>query len=274
MNYYERHLGDYARDTGHLSLIEHGAYTKLLDRYYATEAGIPEKEVFKIACARTQSEKKSVSVILNEFFTLNAGVWINSRADEEIKRYKSKQDKAKQSANARWKKSQSHSDGNANASPNAMRTHSDGNAHQSPVTSNHTKALQAASTNSTSSTPEVIHKPEKPVVVETEKPPNGADPITARAIELTVLLRKGGAALTASDPNIRKWAETGISDAQALTALEKAQQLRADKCSPQPINSGYLDSILNAVERSPPGKRGQPVLENFAGKDYGVSGPL
>ena len=36
MNYYERHLGDYARDTGHLSMLEHGAYSLLLDRYYAT----------------------------------------------------------------------------------------------------------------------------------------------------------------------------------------------------------------------------------------------
>lgn len=28
MNYYERHLGDYARDTGHLSIMEHGVYTR------------------------------------------------------------------------------------------------------------------------------------------------------------------------------------------------------------------------------------------------------
>ncbi len=30
MNYYERHLGDYAKDTAHLTMIEHGAYTLLL----------------------------------------------------------------------------------------------------------------------------------------------------------------------------------------------------------------------------------------------------
>ena len=30
MNYYERHLGDYARDTAHLSMMEHGAYGLLL----------------------------------------------------------------------------------------------------------------------------------------------------------------------------------------------------------------------------------------------------
>lgn len=41
MNYYERHLGDYSKDTAHLTMIEHGAYGLLLDRYYGTEAGIP-----------------------------------------------------------------------------------------------------------------------------------------------------------------------------------------------------------------------------------------
>ena len=41
VNYYERHLGDYARDTAHLTMVEHGAYTLLLDRYYATESPIP-----------------------------------------------------------------------------------------------------------------------------------------------------------------------------------------------------------------------------------------
>jgi hypothetical protein len=32
MKFYQRHLGDYARDTAHLSLLEHGVYSVLLDR--------------------------------------------------------------------------------------------------------------------------------------------------------------------------------------------------------------------------------------------------
>ena len=60
MNYYERHLGDYAKDTGHLSMLEHGAYTLLLDRYYSTEEGIPADQVHRIARARTKEEKDAV----------------------------------------------------------------------------------------------------------------------------------------------------------------------------------------------------------------------
>lgn len=84
MNYYERHLGDYARDTGHLSVLEHGIYTLLLDRYYATEQGIPADQAHRLARARTESERESVDAVLSEFFTLTDGVWINRRVEEEL----------------------------------------------------------------------------------------------------------------------------------------------------------------------------------------------
>lgn len=84
MNYYERHLGDYARDTGHLSLIEHGVYTLLLDRYYVTEQGIPADQSHRLARARTDSDREAVDSVLADFFVLTDGVWINRRVEEEL----------------------------------------------------------------------------------------------------------------------------------------------------------------------------------------------
>lgn len=84
MNYYERHLGDYAKDTAHLSMVEHGAYGLLLDRYYSTEQGIPSDQVYRIARARTREEKQAVDAVLIEYFRLVDGLWGNPRADEEI----------------------------------------------------------------------------------------------------------------------------------------------------------------------------------------------
>jgi uncharacterized protein YdaU (DUF1376 family) len=43
MNFYKHFLGDYARDTKGLSLLEHGAYRVLLDHNYATEHADPER---------------------------------------------------------------------------------------------------------------------------------------------------------------------------------------------------------------------------------------
>lgn len=84
MNYYERHIGDYAKNAGHLSMLEHGAYTLLLDRYYSTEAGIPAAQAYKVGRATTKQERAAVDAVLSEFFTLRDGVWSKNRCQEEI----------------------------------------------------------------------------------------------------------------------------------------------------------------------------------------------
>lgn len=89
MNYYERHLGDYARDTGHLSLLEHGVYTLLLDRYYATERPLPAdlKAIYRLVRAREKVERAAVETVLEEFFELGDDGWHNRRCDQEITAY-------------------------------------------------------------------------------------------------------------------------------------------------------------------------------------------
>ncbi len=84
MNYYEHHLGDYAKDTAHLSMLEHGAYRLLLDRYYSTEEGIPAAQAHRVARARSKEERDAVDTVLEEFFVLRDDVWVNGRAEEEI----------------------------------------------------------------------------------------------------------------------------------------------------------------------------------------------
>jgi len=90
MNYYERHLGDYAKDTAHLSMVEHGAYTLIMDRYYSTEQGIPDDQKYRVARAKLKEEKEAVDVVLSEFFQLEKGVWIKGRIEQEITKAQSK----------------------------------------------------------------------------------------------------------------------------------------------------------------------------------------
>lgn len=83
-----------------------------------------------------------------------------------------------------------------------------------------------------------------------ENPPSpepSADAITARSVEIAVLLRNRGAGVAAGEVRLREWAERGITDAALLAALETAQLRRADAGSVQPVNSGLLDSILADV---------------------------
>mgnify|MGYP001264755674 CR=1 FL=1 len=90
MNYYKRHIGDYMRDTSHLSLLEHGAYTKLLDLYYVREEPLPDDEVERLIGARTPAEKKATRAVLKEFFRLEESGWRHARCDREIELYRAK----------------------------------------------------------------------------------------------------------------------------------------------------------------------------------------
>lgn len=145
MNYYERHIGDYLKDTAHLSLLEHGIYTRLMDVYYTRESAIPEDQVARLIGARSKEEREALDAVLEEFFERTPNGWSQERCEREIGRYQDKQAKAKRSANARWSAKPSQSDGNANASTDAyadeMRTHSEGNAPrarpQTPDTNHH-----------------------------------------------------------------------------------------------------------------------------------------
>jgi len=130
MNYYNRHLGDYAKDTRHLSLAEHGAYCLLLDYYYSTERPIPDDRCERIANAYETHERNAVRSVLEAFFTLTDDGWRNDRADAEIQALRAKSLKAKESAEKRW------SERNANAYANASETQCVGNAIQEPITNN------------------------------------------------------------------------------------------------------------------------------------------
>jgi uncharacterized protein YdaU (DUF1376 family) len=107
MNFYLHHLGDYAKDTKDLSMLEHAAYRLLLDHNYATELPIPNEfdKLYRIAGARTPAELKAVQSVAEKFFPVNGdGRRHNKRAEQEIVRAKDKGAKAKASAEVRWGK--------------------------------------------------------------------------------------------------------------------------------------------------------------------------
>lgn len=89
MNYYERYVGDYLRDTQHLSLLEHGAYNVLLDVYYANEQPLPAAMecVYRICRAVTKPEQAAVRSVCEQFFFVVAdGTRHHNRCDREIEK--------------------------------------------------------------------------------------------------------------------------------------------------------------------------------------------
>lgn len=89
MHYYKRNLGDFARDTAHLSQSQIGAYDLLLDWYYANERPLPadKADVYRIARAFSPAEKKATDKVLADFFAHTEDGWMQKRAMEELARY-------------------------------------------------------------------------------------------------------------------------------------------------------------------------------------------
>jgi len=116
--YYQFYPGDYHRDTGDLSMLEHGAYRVMLDHYYMQRRlpADPER-LYRLCRAFTQAERAAVDTIAARYFIADeSGHLINNKAEKEI----AKRDvfvamqtaRGRAGADARWK---------AQAIPKAMR---------------------------------------------------------------------------------------------------------------------------------------------------------
>lgn len=87
MNYFELYPGDYLKATGRLTLVDHGAYLRLMLEYYATEQPLPEDlgELYVIAAAVSAADKAAVRKVADRFFPVgDDGLRHNGRADDEI----------------------------------------------------------------------------------------------------------------------------------------------------------------------------------------------
>lgn len=139
MNYYERHLGDYSKDTRWLSTYQHGVYTLLLDWYYTHEKPIPLDIVFRIVQARSGPERKAAQEVIDTFFDVSkeAGFAHNKRADIDIAKYVVKCGTNSLNAKARWDAT-----GIPTASQSQCEQVCETDAHQAPSTSNQSPAKE------------------------------------------------------------------------------------------------------------------------------------
>lgn len=107
MNFYKHFLGDYARDTAHLSMMEHGAYRLMLDHYYATGKSLPADKglLYRICKAQSKAERSAVDLVAEQFFAVNGdGSRHNKRADKEIADTNAYATAQAERANKRWNK--------------------------------------------------------------------------------------------------------------------------------------------------------------------------
>ena len=90
MHYYQFNIGDYAKSTKHLTLIEDIAYRRLLDIYYDTEKPLTlnVKQLARISGMTDYAAE--INNVLNDFFIETENGYAQKKADEEISNYHAK----------------------------------------------------------------------------------------------------------------------------------------------------------------------------------------
>ena len=147
MHYYQFNIGNYRRDTIHLTPLEHGIYRMLIDTYYLEEKPLSGRieHIMRTHCIRSTDEVQALENVLADFFEYDESgdCYRHYDCDQHIKKYQDKSEKARKSAEQRWKKEKEQPGSpdkqrdSSERNANGMRTHSERNANHKPITNNH-----------------------------------------------------------------------------------------------------------------------------------------
>lgn len=128
--WYPFYVGDYARDTSHLSMLEHGAFRLLMDYCYSTGKGLPGNasgnatllpnhcRSYRIANATTKEEQEAVDNVIEMFFDLHDdGMYHNKKIKKVIEEQEEKREKRSKAGKLGAQKKHGKAGGNAKAMP-------------------------------------------------------------------------------------------------------------------------------------------------------------
>jgi uncharacterized protein YdaU (DUF1376 family) len=138
MHYYKRNLGDYAKKTGRLTMLQHGAYTLLIDSCYDRETFPTLEQAIEWTWASTEAEIEAVKFVLSRFFVLDKdGCYVQDRILQELLHYHANADTNKRIAIEREAKRK-------NKSTNRVPVVDEAPPNQEPLTNNHKPKRESA----------------------------------------------------------------------------------------------------------------------------------
>ena len=137
MHYFKKNIGDYAKKTGRLTMLQHGAYTLLIDSCYDREKFPTLAEAIEWTWASTKEEVEAVQFILSRFFEEKDGVFIQKRIQEEIEEYHAKSTINKRIAQEREAKRKKTSTKRTRNVDDAFELPNEPPPNHKPITNNH-----------------------------------------------------------------------------------------------------------------------------------------
>jgi len=236
MNFYKRHIGDYLKDAGHLSLLEHGVYARLMDVYYTRESGIPDDQACELLRAKTKTEISAVKKVLQNFFSLSDGIWIQKRCEDEIGNASAKAEKNRLNGQkgGRPQKNASNAESENNPDGYQEKNHvgSKNNLSQTPDTRLQTPDLNPDSDHPTTAQPEQVPQTEPGAVV-------------TAAGKITIAMRRFGINADPGSSLIQAVAKQGIEPETVTAACAEAKRSKPNEA----ISPAYIVGILERWAR-------------------------
>ena len=143
MHYYQFHISDYRKDTGHLTPIEHYIYRTLIDWYYLDHEKIPKSiEVVTRRLGLEQHNRENLLNILSDFFELTEDGYVHHRIEKDILNYKKQLETASKAGKASAaKRSQSSNVTTPKRKVNDRSTTVQPTNNHKPLTNNHIKYI-------------------------------------------------------------------------------------------------------------------------------------
>lgn len=255
MNHYPHHLGDYAKDTLGLSMLEHGAYRLLLDAYYAAEEAPADDEVYAIARAGTPVERKAVEKVLKKFEHRD-GRYYHKRVEEELAAYRERSRMAAEKAAKRWKKGM----------PEPEPNDSPGNA-TALLASSHKPVVKQSQDQAAAQGATTV----APLAPAALPPPRGEfpRPDDPSAIALHGIAVASG--IRCSIMDAQQWVADGVGDALLLQAIGKAKAKKPGQSVPLAFLQCFVTELRNAGGGYDRDAVFAEAMANIAAKDAHVA---
>jgi len=180
---------DYIGDTQQLSLLEHGAYIRLLAAYYASdgELSADRRTLYRLCSALDKSEQEAVDSVVNRYFRRgDDGGLRHDRCDREIAEAQARSRRAKQAAEKRWQDDGSGAAGaNGNANGNADASANGNAARNADPDAPHDPHPHPVGTGTATTRPHGVSTPNPPAPSEppgspSRAPTSGAQPTNGR----------------------------------------------------------------------------------------------
>lgn len=272
MNYYSHHIGDYLSATAHLTLLEHGAYRRMIDVYYIHESALPSerKQVYRLVGARTKEEREAVDSVLAEFFTESETGWVQSRCDHEISLCNKNRENGKKggrpSGSGNPNKTQTKPKQEPKENPNETQTESPPSPHH-PITPSPELSLSEKAA--------AASDPAQGSSCQSPPPPSAdaerAKTLAARLDKLEAARGIQRRATSPLHPDVVAWVKTGVSDPEFREAYDLAVFRRQQASDPSPINPKFLLAMIqDIVQQSKGGGTSPAVVREWHETAFGI----